>query len=435
MASVHRYRVFCETEQTNVYTWDTVQPTVCPNNNTHTINTGSIAIIDNINTSQTEITNLNSDNTQTLQTIQKNVIISIPSYMGVSVLRNNISTTGSGTISNNSLTESEIKLNCSGADDSCVLRSVDRGIYIAGLTCEVGMGIRIPTQLTGDQVVKWGYFSNQNGFYFKLTSTDFQVCIMNNSVEVCISRENFNKDKLDGNGISGHNLDFSKGNIFRILFSWYGYGLVSFEVIGTSKNHQQSNLSIHEYLTVGSTSTRIPNLPIQVTFSNNGTVANSDVFIAGRSFSILGHYTNNMREISMYKYMASISNEVFLPVFSVKRKTEYTGCTVILTSILLKSSVDCEIQILSGATLTSTSWVDNPNHSESACEVDINSNSIVSKGTILYSIVCFADQFHDHIFDVSSMQLNEMKPITIIAKSLTGSSGNVTVKIDWKEYW
>jgi hypothetical protein len=80
MSSVHRYRVFCDTEQTNVYTWDTVQPTVCPNNNIHTINTGSIVIVDNINTSQTEITNLNSDNTQTLQTIQKNVVISLPSY-------------------------------------------------------------------------------------------------------------------------------------------------------------------------------------------------------------------------------------------------------------------------------------------------------------------------------------------------------------------
>lgn len=435
MSSVHRYRVFCETEQSNVYTWDTIPPTVCPNNNTHTINVNSIVIVDNVNTLQTEVTNLNSDNTQTLQTIQKNVIITLPSYMGVSVLRNNIVTTGSATITNNPVNESEITLNCSGADDSCILRSVDRGIYVAGLTCEVGMGIRIPTSLTGNQVLKWGYFSNQNGFYFKLTSTDFQVCIMNNSIELCISQYNFNKDKLDGNGISGHNLDFSKGNIFRILFSWYGYGLVSFEMIGTSKNNQQSNLAMHEYQTVGKTSTRIPNLPIQVTFSNNGTVANSNVFIAGRSFSVLGKFTDNTREASMHKYLASISNEVYLPIFSIKRKVQFIGCSAMLASIYLKSSVDCELQILSGATLTSTSWINNLNHTESICEIDITSSSIVSKGIILYSMICFANEVHDHDFDTSIMQLNELNPITIIAKSLTGETGNITVKVDWKEFW
>lgn len=434
MSSVHRYRVFCETEQTNMYTWDTLQPTVCPNNNTHTINSNSIVIVDNINTSQTEITNLNSDNTQTLQTIQKNVIITLPPYMGVSLLRNNVITTGSGTISNNPVTESEINLNCSGANDSCTLRSIDRGIYIAGLTCEVGVAMRMPSPLTGNQVLKWGYFSNQNGFYFKLTSTDFQVCIMNNSVELCISQSNFNVDKLDGNGISSANIDFTKGNIFRILFSWYGYGLVSFEMVGTSKNGQQSNLCMHQYQTVGKTSTRIPNLPIQVIFGNNGTVANTSVFVAGRSFSILGQYTENIREVSMYKYLASISNEVFLPIFSIKRKTQYIGCTVTLSEIYIKSSVDCELQIISRATLTSTIWEENPHHSETVVEIDKTSNT-VNGGLTLYSMIIFANETREHSFEDTLMQINEMKPITIIAKSLTGESGNITVKLGYKEYW
>jgi len=434
MSSVHRYRVFCETEQSNVHTWNTVSPTVCPNNNTHTINLNSIVIVDDINTSQTEITNLNSDNTQTLQTIQKNVIINLPPYMGVSLLRNNISTTGSGTITNNSVTESEIRLNCSGADDSCILRSVDRGIYVAGLTCEVGVGIRIPTMLTGNQVLKWGYFSNQNGFYYKLTSTDFQVCIMNNSEEVCISQENFNHDKLDGTGTSRHLLNFAKGNIFRIVFSWYGYGMVSFEMIGTSKNSEQSNLCIHNYLTVNKTSTRIPNLPIQITLSNNGTVANTSVYVAGRSFSILGHYIDNLREVSYHKYLASISNEVFLPLYSIKRKAEFTGCNIFLEGIYLKSSVDCEIKIISNATLTSTVWEENPYHSESAVEVD-KSSTTASNGLVVYSMICFAGEIYDHSFENTYMQLNEMKPITIVAKSLTGETGSITAKLEYKEHW
>lgn len=433
MHEVYKYRIFCETEQTNLYVWGTVPPTVCPNVNTHTININSIVIIENISTSQTTITNLTRDTVQTLETFQKNVIISLPSYIGVSPLRNIITTTGSATISNDSSTESEIKLNCSGADDSCILRSIDRGIYIAGLTCEVGIAIRIPSSLTGNQVLKWGYFTNENGFYFKLTSTDFKVCILNNSVELCISQQNFNVDKLDGNGISGHLLNFSKGNIFRISFSWYGYGEVSFIMVGTSKNSDQSNLILHKYQTNGHTSTRIPNLPIQIIFNNNGTVTNSNVFVAGRSFSVLGNYINNMREISFYKYLSSISNEVFLPIFSIKRKSIYIDCIVSLVNIYIKSSVDCEIKILSDAILTSTSWIEHPN-SESVCEIDITSNSIVSNGLTLYSTICFSNESLKHTF-LDSSNINELKPITIIAKSLTGSSGNISVKLDWKEFW
>jgi hypothetical protein len=432
MSAVNRYRVFCETEQINVYTWDTLTPTVCRNNNTHTINTGSIVIVDNINTTQTEITNLVADNTQTLQVLQKIVYINLLPFLGVSLLRNNPITTGSGSISN-TLTESEINMNCSGADDSCVLRSIDRGIYISGLTCEVGIAIRLPTNLTGNQEFKWGYYSNQNGFYFKLTSTDFQVCILNNSVETCISQADFNADKLDGNGKSGHNLDFTKGNIFIILFSWYGFGLVSFQLHGSTNSSKQSIITMHEYQTVGQTSTRIPNLPIQLGFSNNGTVANTNVYIAGRQFSILGDFIDTSRHISMLRYLASISNE-FLPIMSIKRKNAYTGTNIRLSEIYAKSSDDCEVQFISGGTLTSTLWGENPHHSESATEVDITSTGI-SGGIIVYSMILFAGETRNRIFEDTFMNLNEENPLTIIVKSLAGGTGNISIKISYKEYW
>lgn len=37
MANLYKYRVWCETESTWVETWDTVEPTTCPNNVDHTI--------------------------------------------------------------------------------------------------------------------------------------------------------------------------------------------------------------------------------------------------------------------------------------------------------------------------------------------------------------------------------------------------------------
>lgn len=48
MSTVYYYKVYCETESIYVYKWDTITPTTCPNNNTHTINNTSISILSSI---------------------------------------------------------------------------------------------------------------------------------------------------------------------------------------------------------------------------------------------------------------------------------------------------------------------------------------------------------------------------------------------------
>lgn len=45
MASVNNYRVYCNTESAYVTYWNTIALNVCPNNNTHSVDTNSISII------------------------------------------------------------------------------------------------------------------------------------------------------------------------------------------------------------------------------------------------------------------------------------------------------------------------------------------------------------------------------------------------------
>ncbi len=45
MTTLYQYRVWCETENSWVYLWDKETPTVCPNNNAHTINTDKIVVM------------------------------------------------------------------------------------------------------------------------------------------------------------------------------------------------------------------------------------------------------------------------------------------------------------------------------------------------------------------------------------------------------
>ena len=51
MSTLNRYRIYCDTESDYVYTWDESTPTVCPNNNSHTINSTLTVIVDTVSSS------------------------------------------------------------------------------------------------------------------------------------------------------------------------------------------------------------------------------------------------------------------------------------------------------------------------------------------------------------------------------------------------
>ena len=56
---IYKYRIYCETEQTYVYTWAETEPTTCPNNPAHTINTDTIVIVDEADNEPHKVRTLN----------------------------------------------------------------------------------------------------------------------------------------------------------------------------------------------------------------------------------------------------------------------------------------------------------------------------------------------------------------------------------------
>lgn len=55
MATVYEYKIYCETEAAYVTGLSKTEPTVCFNNNTHTVNTASVQIIDTISSNLVSI--------------------------------------------------------------------------------------------------------------------------------------------------------------------------------------------------------------------------------------------------------------------------------------------------------------------------------------------------------------------------------------------
>jgi len=89
-------------------------------------------------------------------------------------------------------------------------------------------------------------------------------------VDKKIRQDEWNLDKLDGNGPSGYDMDPAKMQMIGIQYSWYGAGFIDYMVRGSDGNFvychriRNSNVNTEAYMRSG-------NLPVRYEVTNEGT--------------------------------------------------------------------------------------------------------------------------------------------------------------------
>lgn len=436
MTTVSKWRIFCTTEGNWVETWATAEPTTCPNDTAHTINIDSIQNIEQITSQDVVVRNTSQTLFQDSIVAQKTPLIDLKSFYGISSLRDTVTVSGSAQVSCVAGTDSEINVSTSTTTTSkAQIQSVQRGQYVAGTICEAGIAVRIPVALTGLQVLKFGHFDDSDGFYFKLTSTDFFCCVLNNGVELAIPRNEFNSFRLDGSESNGITLDFAKGNIFQIRFSWYGYGAVQFGIVAAGPNNVQKVFVFHQYTTSGHTSTHNPNLPLNLVLDNNGQGTSQSMYLAGRQFSILGRESTSCRSNMTYIRNKSTSSTL-LPILSLRKKNPFQSCRIRITSITLSASFDSLVKLIDGPTLTGSNFVANPHATESAVENDESSTALTG-GMTVFSRLIFGGETTTIDLCGYRVDLTETSPFTVAVICFGGALDvkNVSVSLEYGESW
>ena len=239
--------------------------------------------------------------------------------------------------------------------DSATLDSSERGRYEAGFAGEAGIGIRLPVAPTGTQVVRWGLFDDQNGAFFgQNVANGIFVAIRRAGLDTIIPQTSWNVDKLNGSGPSGATLTLSKGNIFQIVFTWYGYGVIEFRVvIPDPTTLAQEVITVNRFSPTGQTSFADPNLPLRAQISNNGTASAISLFVGGRQYSIIGNYNPTFRITSERRQVTATGT--LTPIISFQRKAVFpagsgrsNSVSVKLEGIDLVTSADIYYQIILG---------------------------------------------------------------------------------------
>lgn len=312
--SITQYRIRCTSENANVFVWSSHEPTECPNDASHDIDSSLTVAVDTVSSESVNVANLPLTPFDRVMCAEETVLIDIKPGMGVSRLRDDVSTQGSGAAITNNVGEAEFKLQVANAGDACRMRTVERGPYVSGLCAEVGIGGHLASMPTGNQTLRFGAFDDQNGFAFEINASGLAVLVIKDGAEThrC-GIEDFNIDTMDGTGPSRLALNPLRGYVWCIRWSWYGYGAVEFAVVTENINMEQHVVPMHRYYTKVRASISTPNLPISVQMSSGSTAAPFAAYVTGRKFSLLGKYTPTDRTTNVCALFEAPTSTAFSP--------------------------------------------------------------------------------------------------------------------------
>lgn len=371
-------------------------------------------------------------------TSQRQNIIELKSNNNIiSALRDVTTIVGSATVT---AVNSEYILSTTAlANDSAILDSAEKGRYQAGYAAEVGLGIRYAGTPTGAMQVKWGYFDANNGFYFGRDATGIFIATLRGGSETKVYQSSWNVDKLDGTGTSGLTVSLSKGNIFQIRYSWYGYGAVYFTVVISDSNNVQRNIVVHRFSATATTNIIDPNQPLRVKIENGATATAHTVYVGGRQYSILGAYNPNVRNTGQYRLsQGSITSAAFVPLITFRRKSAFESTSVKIRHFTIITNQDLVLQVRLNGSLTGASYITPSDYTaqETAIEADISATAITG-GEVIDDEILEGAQGSQKVWrQVGTLGFDfiGLRPVTLCAKAVS-TTATVTSHFSVIEEW
>lgn len=295
---------------------------------------------------------------------------------------------------------------------------------------------------------KVGMFDDRNGIFFDQLSTGMGVTVRTytsgSAVDTRISQSSWNIDKMDGTGVSGVNLDFSKCQIMFADFEWLGVGRVRFGFFVDGKPYY-----CHEVLNANNVSLvymSTPNIPLRYEIENDGTggvaslthicstvISEGGLKDTGFPFGITRSTTP----------LTTLNNTDIYPLFALRLNSSYqtSSIKILDLSIVCTSTSAFQYYLLLNPTVTGTalSFTQVTNSSIDAQSNTTNATT-VSGGTTLF---CATDNQANTTSGISSVLNSDFYLGSSIAgvsdilvlgvQRLTGTTETFYGSLNWKD--
>jgi hypothetical protein len=328
--------------------------------------------------------------------------------------------------------------------------------YQPGRSLNIELTFAMGTVQT-NSYARLGYFDASNGIFFERTkdasTTTYNIVRRTNvtgtPADNAVAQTAWNVDKMDGTGVSGKNLDFTKTQIMFIQLQFLGVGRVQvgFVVDGIP-------YVAHQFLNANSLSTVYMSsgcLPVRAQVTNSGTSGGTltmDVFCCSVSSGGIGQ---EQVQYAISNGITSVSTSTTLqPILSIRAGTLLggTGGGGSLTNrghiepISFELSVTDrvhEFQILRNATLGSgTSWASVG--TGSLADYDVSSTTVtggtsVARGYIAASNTTRGTTTEEFKINPLVYTGFSSQDILTIAARTTTLTGTALASLDWREQY
>lgn len=194
-----------------------------------------------------------------------------------------ISTSGSGNVNHD--TPFAILSTGTTQGSRSLIRSINEMNYLPG----VGINIKFTAVFTSGgkpgtrQII--GYGTESSGVFFGYQNEQFGVFRRTNNIDTFIPQSEWNNDKFDGTGASKQIFNPQNGNLFKIIFTWYGFGKIIYYM---ENNFTGRFVKVHE-ITFNNLSPNVslsnPNGSLRADVTNTSSTENVEMQTASMSMS------------------------------------------------------------------------------------------------------------------------------------------------------
>lgn len=293
-----------------------------------------------------------------------------------------------------------------------------------------------------------GYFGPDNGVFLQTNGTEISFVVRSKSSgsvsETKVAQADWNKDKLDGKGISGLTLDITKAQIFFIDIEWLGVGSVR---VGFVINGQFIHCHTFNHANIASTTYMgTACLPLRFEIENTGATASNSALKAICSTVISeGGYELRGRprtiSTSVTTPFTLTTAGTFYPVVSIQLKPTRLDAIVLPKNMHLLGTSNTgsyQYKIIAGASVTSGTWVD---ITDSNVQYNISGTGITGGVELVTGFTTVSNQSAPVISLDSGMFKYQLErnsftstPTTFTLAVTPGQNGNTCLgALEWEE--
>lgn len=280
----------------------------------------------------------------------------------------------------------------SGVSGSATIQSIDSLRYIPGHEGYAHFTTLFGTPVAG-VTQKIGIYDDENGFFIGFMGEDFFIGRRRDTVDYVVLQSEFNLDKLDGSGTEGLNIDFTKGNVWRITYGWLGYAVIIFEVMESDGTwtafHKIEYPNANTETNIGN-----PVLPMRMKIMKTDGAATADVTMKTGSWNagIVNGLSECCNRYQSFAATATITATNSLTnIFTLKSISSFQTLTNKIRTRILFLSAACDgnklvsIRLIKNAVLALTATYTYIDSGNSTIQYDTTATTL-SGGTTLCTL-------------------------------------------------